>query len=217
MIFSLLICIDSDDDRRMQQQLMQLFFQKIHQQRLDQITYGDTNGAICSGESSSLWEGIQCKKGTVVGIRYMRDFFGNVQLSYAPQTVQWLSITSCRQHFPINTRRLPRDAIEVNLHSNNIFGVVNFNTLPDKLEWFSMMDNNIQGKVTLLRLPKNMRSLNFSQNQVDQKIYYAKLPMDLTTIVVGKNPHSEDPFQIVPLTPADRSPHEKKIFRLSKY
>ena len=217
MIFFLLQHDNSAVYAESQDALMRHFFSTITAGRRESITNGDPSSKVCLYHDTSTWEGIQCKRGMVVGIRFQQDPFGNVGIVYAPPSVRWLAITDCYQHYALNTRMLPRDSLSVNLHSNKIYGSLNVNTLPKKLEWFSVMDNQMTGSLTFLHLPETLKNLNVSKNYFHATFVYANLPTNITGIYLGLKSTDKENITLKPLTKHDKSPNEVHIFHVSEY
>ena len=151
---------------------------------------------------------IQCKHGLVRGLEIRIHHLGNLRLQYLPNTLEWVQITSCDQHYPIETRFFPRDLILLSLEENHVYGKVNLSTLPCKIVKLNLANNAISGPISLCHLPHSLECLRIINNAIRQKtVFYANLPENIERIDLRGN----DIKQAQNLFPEDGSMRGERI------
>uniref|UniRef100_A0A7S4L170 Uncharacterized protein n=1 Tax=Paramoeba aestuarina TaxID=180227 RepID=A0A7S4L170_9EUKA len=110
---------------------------------------------------------------------------GNIQLDFLPQTVTHLEVSHCKQSFELHTRCFPRDSKSINLRSNAIYGSIDLQNLPLKIEYLVLNENRLRGEISLFALPDTLRELNLRANDFQQKrVYFGELPDSIRRISV---------------------------------
>ena len=163
---------------------MRTFFRDIGEGPLMWISQNDPESLIC-GFNDINWLGVTSTKGVIHQISYERMITnGPMKLDYLPQTVIDLEIVHCEQTIPsINTRMLPREAIQIQLSGNRIGGGLDLSALPRNLWFFAMNRNVLTGPIHFVGLPPDIQSFAFAKNKIEQRVmYYDDLPEALHTV-----------------------------------
>ena len=111
---------------------------------------------------------------------------GSYNIKYTPSTVQKLYVNFCAQSFRIDTRVFPREAVVIDLSSNEIYGCPDLAVLPAHLELLSLHWNRISGPIALLHLPQTLKTLHLHGNSrlKQSVVYYDKVPESLGTVEI---------------------------------
>ena len=113
---------------------------------------------------------------------------GNIHVENLPHSVQKVSITSCSQHYKVNTRLLPRECILFNMSYNRIYGTVNLCELPPKIVAFHLQHNYIKEPVRLYNLPDSLHTIYLHANRIKQRVvFYEDLPEGMKKIDLQDN------------------------------
>ena len=162
----LILSLDFDSSNAlpvMQNILMDRFLDNLTQEPYNKayIIQGTPN--VCE------WIGLACTEGKLTGIFYDTYAFAtNLQLEYAPPDIEDIYIVSCKQRFPVHTRRLPRCLESLNLCDNSIFGTFDFTKLPANIVDVRISSNKIEGPINLEHLPVSLHWLYATNNKIDQ-------------------------------------------------
>mmetsp|Transcript_19803 Transcript_19803/g.31005 ORF Transcript_19803/g.31005 Transcript_19803/m.31005 type:complete len:232 (-) Transcript_19803:133-828(-) len=196
------MCHDPETARVLvhQRDLLERVFSDVHMNALQEYSRGKNAGEICEWEV----EAHRCEIGcTIEGILYrfevqgFEDTIGQFALSFFPNSIQLLDVVRCQQRSEIITRHFPREAIDISLSVNSLYGTPDLTTLPERLESLFLTRNNLSGPITLCHLPQSLRGLYLGENRIEQEyVPYAHLPPPLHTVnfegnIIG-GVHAED-------------------------
>ena len=198
----------------------QLFTQQqLHDELMHQFLLEVSTQQILKGKDSSDYchsysrvdLNFTCKNNSVYKVHIDRIPIENLSLQHLPNTVELLRVYRAEQRYSVETRLLPRNAINIELGANHLYGTIDLRTLPHKLEAFGIGSNDFVGPVILTMLPPKLRTLDLGWNKIKQKcVFYGNLPESLVYIgFVGGN-------SINAIRSADAKACDPKIFSVNE-
>ncbi|KNH05259.1 tyrosine-sulfated glycopeptide receptor 1-like protein [Perkinsela sp. CCAP 1560/4] len=156
---------------------MDRFVAQITEKGLEIISENDTSRDYCE------WPGLTCYGGKVTRVHYYLKYHGNFHVDSLPPHVQAINIQSCRQHYELQTRSLPRALQFCYLNFNLLYGSVDLRNLPNPIRRLDLSYNQLNGPIDLTELPHRMESLWLHANAIRQSVvFYADLPPDIQNI-----------------------------------
>ena len=196
--------------KKMQDVLMGLLLCKMSDAFLLDASRGELSKDYCKWYSANNKFSIGCTDGVITDISCDRIDAASFLIEYLPSTIKTLLIRSCYQTYAVDTTRLPRNTISIDLSINRIFGRVNISQLPQKLQNLNLSYNHIKGPIHLTALPAEMHTLEMSYNLIHVPIiYYDNLPQGINHIgMIGM----KEIGAIQPLHKSQSSLVSKKIF-----
>ena len=150
---------------------MEYFFAKISKSALHEFSQGRSVREICDWQISDIFN-VQCKDNRIENIRIQGIDYGNFDIAITPPTVQSLIIVRSIQLYPVESGRFPREARNINLSWNSIYGTIDLRRLPSKLQFLSLDTNKISGPIDVTHLPRSVRFLNLRFNEIKQVVLF---------------------------------------------
>uniref|UniRef100_A0A7S4KIC2 Non-specific serine/threonine protein kinase n=1 Tax=Paramoeba aestuarina TaxID=180227 RepID=A0A7S4KIC2_9EUKA len=118
-----------------------------------------------------------------------RSESGQFRIGFLPNSVQILNILDCHQEYPLHTRHLPRNAEDVRLRTNRLFGSLDLQHLPSRLVYFDVVDNEFSGNIFFGNLPDTLKVIDLKYNIfLRRTVFYGKLPSGIKEINVSHTP-----------------------------
>ena len=178
----LLIAKDSDGPLKsepltpeyMQYVSMEALFSRISNDHLVEFSRGRPIREICEWNMREFFNmrfNVQCSDNQIQQIYFEGNFdYGNFGIAFAPPCVRSLVIIGAHQFYSVDTGHFPREARNINLSKNTIFGEIDLKRLPYRLQFLSLNENNISGEIDVTQLPRSMRYINLRHNVIKQKV-----------------------------------------------
>ena len=150
---------------------MEYFFARISNSALHEFSQGRSVREICDWQITDIFN-VQCKDNRIENIHIQGVDYGNFDIAITPPTVQSLVIVRSIQLYPVETENCPREARNINLSGNSIYGTIDLRRLPSKLQFLSLDKNKISGSIDVTQLPRSMRFLNLRHNEIKQVVLF---------------------------------------------
>ena len=179
----MVLCADTSlSNEQMQRRLFSAFFKHVHYRYIDAASDNLPDSNPCR------WHGIVCSSGTVSKIRIRKWDLGPLQISYLPNSAQYVGIESCSQEHPLDTRLLPLELRALYLQDNLIYGTLDFPSLPSRLVVLNMSRNSLSGKLLLTKLPESIECIILWGNPCcEGAVLYKHLPDSIFSINLWNN------------------------------
>ena len=169
--------------------LLNKFFSKMPKSFIAQNCGSRDMRDICTCYTNEdIFFGCAADNETITSIDISHVHEGNFLVSYLPSTVTNLDIMHCKQSYKLHTRLLPAALRIASFYTNRIYGTIDLQHLPEKLEWFDVSKNRIVGPIALIGLPRTLQRLRLQSNRIKQDfLYYEDLPLQLERVGLGEN------------------------------
>ena len=134
------------------------------------------------------WIGVTCDSNeNVTTIRFSTSIAGSIALEYMPPHVRIFTTFNSLVKGTLETGRLSHSLEELYLYKGELFGTVNFTSLPPLLERFCLPKNNFSGSADLYNLPEKLHTLDLSENAFIGNISLTNLPRNLVKLNLSNN------------------------------
>ena len=167
----------------MERACMLEFLSPLSDVNCDAVMHDDRNSPVCGdGGAITPWQGIHCLSMTVMSVFYHESTLGQFNIHFLPSTVQQIYIARSHQEYQIQPRQLPRNLRDLCMPYNKLFGSIDFESFPVKIEEIHLSFNEFCAPICLI-LPKKLRTLNMRDNPIRQRtVYYDCDPEVLKTV-----------------------------------
>ena len=184
-LFTLIICVDSDE-LRMQAVLMDHFFSQMDPEFMRILHCGYRTDRL------DMWEfrpyAMVQLAPSVCGIYFDGINQGRLQIKYLPNSVTSLRITDCAQRYAVDTRQLPAKLEVFQMPRNFLFGALEMAGLPQSLRELDLSRNKITGPVNFVHLPASIQRIRLNANVIEQeRLWFDSLPSKLHEISLEDN------------------------------